>query len=463
MSDQLSPLIRVSMHSPFQTCTIGGPGISYSNTEIEPYIAVNPRTVGRGENRVNYIGIWQGDRWSNGAAKGLVAASSFDGGRTWGNTALPFSRCVNQKFPYDRASDPWVSFGPDGIAYVSALCINIGENEEVTESAIAAATSFDGGRSWQNVNIIKEDSAAGILNDKEAITADPTTPRIAYLVWDRVTPTGAPVWFSKTTDGGKTWSKPRIIFNPGKNNGTIGNQIVVDPNNGTIYNFFTLTLNMNQEQKSESFVAVQKSNDQGERWSKPTIISRLKGVGVIDPNTKAKIRSAGEMIPEPAIDEKTGALYVVWQDARFNGGNYDEVALSSSRDGGQTWTKPIRVNTPTGKPAFTPMVRVNSEGVVGVTYFDLRQQDPTHETLPVNYWFTSSDDCGRTFKTETKISGPFDMLLSALQFPPSQPGYFIGDYMGLTNVGETFVSFFTQTNNDFDNRTSAVFRKIHPR
>jgi hypothetical protein len=35
------------------------------------------------------------------------------------------------------------------------------------------------------------------------------------------------------------WSKPRVIFDPGVNNRTIGNQIVVDPRTGTLYNFFT--------------------------------------------------------------------------------------------------------------------------------------------------------------------------------------------------------------------------------
>ena len=58
------------------------------NAEVEPYIAVNPT------NSNKLIGVWQQDRWDNGGAHGLVAGSSFDGGKTWSETPLPFSACA---------------------------------------------------------------------------------------------------------------------------------------------------------------------------------------------------------------------------------------------------------------------------------------------------------------------------------------------------------------------------------
>src|SRR2546425_5356174 len=103
----VSPLVLVSGPSPYATCTIGGPGTNYVNAEVEPYVAVNPT------NHSNIIGVWQQDRWNNGGAHGLVAGSSTDGGLTWSETPLPFSACANG-LGYERASDPWVSIGPDG-------------------------------------------------------------------------------------------------------------------------------------------------------------------------------------------------------------------------------------------------------------------------------------------------------------------------------------------------------------
>ena len=46
-----------------------------------------------------------------------------------------------------------------------------------------------------------------------------------------------------------------------------------------------------------------------------------------------------------------GYLYAVWQDKRFGGGLHDSIALSTSTDGGLTWSPAVKVNkTPTGIP-----------------------------------------------------------------------------------------------------------------
>ncbi len=70
------PLVQVSGASPFAGCTAdaGQPGIVYVNSEVEPWIDVNPT------NPNNLVGIWQQDRWDNGGARGLVAGRSVDGG-----------------------------------------------------------------------------------------------------------------------------------------------------------------------------------------------------------------------------------------------------------------------------------------------------------------------------------------------------------------------------------------------
>src|SRR5688500_1548003 len=65
----------------------GSTGTLYQNAEVEPHLAVDPT------NPSNLIGVWQQDRWSNGSARGLMSASSSDGGQTWTRTPLPVSRC----------------------------------------------------------------------------------------------------------------------------------------------------------------------------------------------------------------------------------------------------------------------------------------------------------------------------------------------------------------------------------
>ncbi len=460
----LGSLTLVSGPSPFASCTIGGgPGaVNYVNAEVEPFIAVNPTEP------KNLIGAWQQDRWNDGGAHGLVAGVSFNGGKTWSETTLPFSACAPGGVSYERASDPWVSFGPDGTAYA----ISISFNESNNNNGVAAATSHDGGMTWHNLRVLIADNAPNFqfFNDKESVTADPTHADVAYAVWDRLElPNGnpranlhtaayrGPAYFSKTTDGGLTWSTPRIIVNfVASNQQTIGNQILVDPRNGTLYDFFDL---ITPPFGVTAFkVAFIKSADGGSTWTAPQIISNLQTVFVSDPNTGAAIRT-GDIIPEPAIDVATGQLYVVWQDSRFNGGHYDEVALSSSTDGGATWSAPIRVNTPTGRPAFTPMVSVNSSHVVSVTYYDFRNlQAGNTTTLPTDYWFTSSTNSGASFGNETHLAGSFDMLTA-----PNASGFFVGDYEGLATTGMTVMPFFVQANSgNTSNRTDVFFQDVTP-
>src|SRR5258706_7768851 len=240
------PLTLVSVGpNPFANCTAGsGPGaVNFTNAEVEPYVAINPT------NSKNIIGVWQQDRWNDGGAHGLVAGFSSDGGKNWSETPQPFSICAPGGLPYERASDPWISIGPDGTAY----SISISFNESNNSNAVGAAVSKDGGATWVNLKTIitNNEPTFQFFNDKESITADPVKAGTAYAVWDRLElPNGnpraerrtaafrGPAFFSKTTDGGVTWSTPQIIVDTPSRHQTIANQIVVDPRNGTLYDFF---------------------------------------------------------------------------------------------------------------------------------------------------------------------------------------------------------------------------------
>ncbi|SAL88711.1 BNR/Asp-box repeat-containing protein [Caballeronia arvi] len=445
----------VSGASPFASCTIGGPGTNYVNAEVEPWLAVNPAVPG------NLIGVWQQDRWSNGGAHGLVAGYSFNAGKTWEETTLPFSACAGG-LAYERASDPWVSIGPDGTAYTVSISFNKSNNS----NAVGAAVSRDGGKTWGNLSVLiaNNEPTTQFFNDKESVTANPIKPGIAYAVWHRLqSPNGnpyanlhtvafrGPTFFAKTVNGGQTWSSPKIIVNVPSRQQTIGNQIVVNSQDGTLYDFFNLiTPPFNVTANKVAFV---KSTDDGATWTKPQIIADMRTVGVTNPNTGKALRT-GDIIPEPAIDPATGQLYVVWQDSRFNGGQFDEIALSTSTNGGNTWSTPIPVNTRTGRAAFNPSVRVNSVGSVAVTYYDFRDlQAGNTKTLPTNMWRTMSNNGGQSFGSEfggeLHVAGPFDMKTA-----PNAEGLFVGDYQGLDVMGTTFVPFFIQTNSgSLTNRT----------
>ena len=252
----VAPLRVISAGSPFAPgCEVTPQpnSTNYQNAEVEPWVEVNP-TDSR-----NMIAVWQQDRWSNGGAHGLVTVFTKDGGAAWATRTPHFSRCAGGTAAnggdYDRASDPWVTFAPNGDAYQISLSVNLFEN---FVTAILVSKSTDGGDHWSEPVTLIRDTDPRFFNDKETITADPTDARFVYAVWDRVNvPPGdvnrflvgnlehkrdrgftGPAMFSRTTDGGHTWEPPRIIYNPGANNQTLGNQIAVLPD-GTLVNFFT--------------------------------------------------------------------------------------------------------------------------------------------------------------------------------------------------------------------------------
>lgn len=447
----VGPLTRVSGLSPFESCS-GGPtagGTNFPNSEVEPSVAVNPASAS------SIIGAFQQDRWSNGGSQGLVSGSSLDSGSTWFETEAAFSTCEGNN-TYDRASDPWVSVGPDGRAYWVSLSASA---DEVT-SAILASTSTDGGVTWSDPATIISETTPFHFNDKESVTADPNIPGTAYVVWDRSQfPSdsaslnglihsfafrGAP-YFSKTTDGGATWSAPRQI-GPNQNIFTIGNQIAVEPD-GTLVDVFHFGKGSGLDAPNASFTGVMRSTDGGDHWGPPIVVSNNPVANDVDPDNGVPMRTGADVgggIPDIAVDPGSGKLYVVWEDSRFSGGDHNDIALSTSTDDGRTWSPPVKVNkTPVPVEAFTPMADVMPNGDVGVTYYDIRNNTPD-PGLPTDYFIVTSTDGGATW-TESRITPTsFDDTLA-----PNSRGYFLGDYQGLSNNGTSFRPYFVQTGTSF--------------
>src|SRR5436190_10969608 len=165
-------------NSPFASCDISGllfPGETNSvNTELEPWVAVNPTDP------MNIIGVYQQDRYTFGGARGLVAAVSHDDGATWSATFPHFSLCAGgtpqNGGDYQRASDPWVTFAPNGDAYFISLSLTFIGDTSTTGTAVLVSKSTDGGDHWSDPvtlvrNIGDADVAPFYFNDKESITA----------------------------------------------------------------------------------------------------------------------------------------------------------------------------------------------------------------------------------------------------------------------------------------------------
>jgi hypothetical protein len=443
--------------SPLATCVNDSqPGRNFPSGETEPNLAVAGSTM---------IAMWHQDRWSNGGAHGIGVGVSTDGGGSWAQSTFPDDMCTTSTGPlalYQRSSDPWAAFSKDGdIGYASALSFDATDNR----NAVVAGrwTAADG---WTHVQAIPGSIFTSIdqSTDKNSTTADPNNDLTAYTVWDTlISPTDhnpddnphtlaytGPAYFSKTVDGGKSWSQAQVIIDTTQRQQTIGNIIVVDPKSGTLYDFTDLLVSPNtsfgQGTNGNALVAFVKSTNGGSTWTAPQVIAPFDSLGDFDPNTGAPLR-VGNGLEEVAIDPFTGKLYVTWErSSNFEKNTKqssvfwdDQIVLDTSSDAGATWSGPTVIHTAGGMPTYTPMVAVNGNQVA-ITYYDNRNL-PANDTsnLPTDYWVSISTSGGPF--VEQHIAGPFDELSA-----PVARGFFLGDYEGLQPSGSGFEALFVATN-----------------
>lgn len=460
--------------SPFAGCTAddvaGQDGTNYPGSEIEPFIEAHPK------GRTTLIAGWQQDRWSNGGARGLAAGYSLDGGRSWAVSVPPgISKCSGG--PYQRASDPWVTLSPNGVGYFMSLAFDSDlPDGRFGANAMLVNRTVDGGRTWSAPITLKADGVGQALNDKNSMTADPDDSRYVYAAWDRLVdytlPAGlkadggrgarlralflrskvgaaasaraeevifeGPTTFTRTTDGGKTWEPTRVVFDPGPNAQTINNLIEVGPGR-RVHLFFTHITS-----EGRAFIALKTSRDHGATFGALRTVAEIQlgpEHATITPDTEEGVRDASILF-DTAIDEKTGKLAVVWQDVRFNG--VEAIAYAESRDGGRTWSAPIRINktprnaNPLRRQAFVPSIEFLGRRAI-VTYYDFRNDDGTGERTD---GFVAS--CP-SFCSNPKAWGREARLTEAsfdLAKAPVARGYFLGDYMGLTVAGSRAIPLF---------------------
>jgi hypothetical protein len=196
-----------------------------------------------------------------------------------------------------------------------------------------------------------------------------------------------------------------------------------------------------------------RSTDGGATWSTPTVVAQDTSVQPVNPNTGQPLRT-GFGLPFPAIDPRTGELYMAYEGSDFTDGQYNQIQLVHSTDRGRNWGAPVRVNGDPSVLAFTPSIAVTNDGDVGVTYYDLRTLRPGNTTtLPTSTWLTISPRGGRHFDTERQIAPVFDHNVA-----PDAGGLFLGDYQGLVTFGDRFRALFVTTNaNQPNNRTDVHY------
>ncbi len=404
----------------------------------EPHIAVNPlnpmnMVAGSNDYSSPKSDAWVGYYWT------------FDGGKRWERNLIPGypSGPVSALTGFEAAGDPVIAAGPDGEFYYAGIAFKRSTPAVGRASSIFVAKSTDGGRTFGQVTMVAQSLTVGTFHDKEWIAVDnsdgPGRGNV-YCVWAMFQPYGSQMVFSRSTDGGRTWTRPPMILSDilALEFQLQGAQIVVD-NDGVIH---ITWIDFQGEQ--HRYV---RSTDQGQSFSDPVDIGAVTPIDYQLPNGGYRTPT----LPALAIDNTggpyEGSLYLAWNDQR--NGNAD-VYMIASHDGGASWEEAVLVNddgNESDADQFFPSITVGGNGTVCISFYD-RRDDPNNTLLMV--YHAQSVDGGATFLPNIQVTD--------VQFDGNAAGGrrkggvftgtpFMGDYTGSATSDGFIISIWCDTRN----------------
>ena len=410
----------------------------------EVSIAINPK------NPDNMIAA----SFQLGRPPGPRAGSShyvtFDAGKTWKTLPTPNPSKLVQ-------GDDVVVFSNDGIAYHVHLSfdgIRVARPARA-ENGMIVNVSKDGGNTWTDgTPAVNHVNTVTPFEDKPGIVVDNAPASRSkgnvYLAWTRFDVYGSSnpehrthIFFTRSTDQGQTFSMPfRISDTSGDcldSDNTVEGAVPAVGPNGEVYIVWAGPLGL----------VFDKSTDGGLTFGKDKVIGDMPGGW--DFSIEGLTRSNG--MPVTGVDlsngPNKGALYVNWIDAR-NGD--PDVFLMSSRDGGETWSSPVRVNddpVKNGKAQFFTWMAVDPvDGSINVIFYDRRDTEGTQTRVIV----ARSVDGGKSFVNHRVELPPFSV----------NSNVFFGDYGGISAYDGRVVPVFMHFVNESSLAISVALFRFKP-
>jgi len=382
-------------------------GDPYTNTTSQHKTEVEPDTYSFGS---TIVSAFQAGRFTDGGSSNIGEATSQDNGTTWKHGFLPGTTVyATPKGIYPRASDPAVAY--DAMHH-TWLIVWLGIKNASTGPVDVLVSSSTNGLNWVNPVAVTTD---GQFNDKNWIVCDDTSTSPfyghCYVEFDDFSNSNL-VQMSTSTDGGKTWG---AIKTTPDHACVIGGQPLCQPSGTVIVPI---------DDCFESSVLAFMSTDGGNTWSSTvtvtTISTHLVAGGLRAPD-----------LPSAEID-KSGKVYVVFFDCRFESGcSANDIVMTTSTNG-TTWSPVKRIpSNPVGSGVdhFIPGIAVDKSTsgttahlVVSYYYYPVAN---CGSSCMLDAGFSSSTNGGSSWSANQQLLGP--ITLSWL--PSTTQGNMVGDYI----------------------------------
>lgn len=377
----------------------------------EPSIVVNPKNP---------------EQLVAGYQVNATVAYSGDGGQSWTQAENTAPK------DYKTSGDVSVTYGADGAAYLCYIAFDkLGTAyywaHNATRNGIFVRRSPDGGKTWGEAHaVIEHPTTPGIpfpripFEDKPYIVADATGSPYSgnlYVGWTQFTLKNSVILFSRSSDGGASWSSPIEISTheglPRDDNGSVEGFTGAVAPDGTLYVVWADGNN----------IAFTYSRDGGKTFAPSRSV-----IETAPPYFQVSGIERSNGFPQIGLDPRSGPLsapllyapllYVSWSD--YRNGDVDVFAATSANRG-ESWGPAVRVNSDAlhnGADQFFQWLAVDPKtGTANVIFYD-RRGDPGNSRTTVT--LARSSDGGKAFMNYAWTTEPFEGNKD-----------FLGDYTGI--------------------------------
>lgn len=381
--------------------------------------------------------------WTCGPRTIQAIYYSSNGGATWGFTCAPapiaYGLDCDALGGLVLGSDPSVGWNRNNEVFLNymAICGVAG----VPYTAVVIAKSSNGGATWTPQGIIKNSWPTGDFEDKNflAIDTNLTSPYKGrmYSCWVR----NSDGKIAYSTNNGVNWTEKDLPTLPQGNSDIVCDMAV--QRNGTVHVMLETAL-CDAVECTDSWLYYTRSTDGGNTWSTPTLIADLNfsafsADSCPDAQSDRCVISMGSIDVDNTWGNCAGTVYATYADKPTTGtANNMDVFVKRSTNGGSTWGSAVRVNDDGagGKVQFFPFLTVDQiKGHPVLAWMDGRN-DPNNKAVDV--FTTRSVNCGINYKKNVQVTKPSaefnNSTISYSDESANNPAHNVnqyGDYIGV--------------------------------
>jgi len=293
---------------------------------------------------------------------------SIDGGSTWQRVLCMPTITMGGRI-WDPVDEPSVGYDRKGTAYIAGLYFD-------SNGFLAVQKSTDGTHWGKPIVALRDPGQTYPFETHLTVDTNASSKRVNSLYISGVMSLNRArqVQVSHSTDGGVTWKQSAVGTvqkNPEQDDFT---RMAVGKD-GTAYVSWQYCRAMGGSGACPTvYFMFSKSTDGGNTWSTPQRIATVNmPYNWLLPNTNERVYNYPAIGADTSDGPYSGNLYAAMYTWT---GTFLQVQVIRSTDGGNTWSKPVPVAPPTAThDQFFPALSVSPTGLVGVSWLD-RRNDP---------------------------------------------------------------------------------------